>query len=156
VKNPGAPTYGGVATGANLIDVRVLNSQGIGTVSSVIAGINWAIQNKTSYNIRVMNLSLGTAITQSYKTDPLCQAVGKAVDAGIVVVVAAGNWGKDSYGNTIYGGILSPANSPKVITVGATNTQQTNRRSDDLITTYSSRGPDACRCLVKTRSRSAW
>src|SRR5213593_438122 len=134
--NAGAPTYGGIATGANLIDVRVLNSQGIGTVSSVIAGINWAIQNKTTYNIRVMNLSLGTGITQSYKTDPLCQAVGKAVDAGIVVVVAAGNWGKDSAGNKIFGGILSPANSPRVITVGATNTQQTNQRSDDTVTTY--------------------
>src|SRR5436853_4456837 len=117
--NSSLPTYGGIATGANLINVRVLNSQGIGSVSNVIAGINWAIQNKSTYNIRVMNLSLGTAITQSYKTDPLCQAVGKASDAGIVVIVAAGNWGKDSFGNTIYGGILSPANSPKVITVGA-------------------------------------
>src|SRR5256884_3225797 len=91
--NSSLPTYGGIATGASLIDVRVLNSQGMGTVSNVIAGINWAIQNKTTYNIRVMNLSLGTGISQSYKTDPLCQAVGKAVDAGIVVVVAAGNWG---------------------------------------------------------------
>jgi serine protease AprX len=148
-QNPGAPTYGGEATGANLINVRVLNSYGVGSVSNVIAGINWAIQNKSTYNIRVMNLSLGTAITQSYKTDPLCQAVGKAVDAGIVVVVAAGNWGKDSYGNTIYGGILSPANSPKVITVGATNTQQTNQRSDDVVTSYSSRGPTLVDGLVK-------
>ncbi|HEX7722384.1 MAG TPA: S8 family serine peptidase, partial [Pyrinomonadaceae bacterium] len=148
-KNAGAPTYGGVATGANLIDVRVLNSQGLGTVSNVIAGINWVIQNKSTYNIRVMNLSLGTAITQSYKTDPLCQAVGKAVDAGIVVVVAAGNWGKDSAGNKIFGGILSPANSPRVITVGAANTQQTNQRSDDTVTTYSSRGPTLVDGLAK-------
>jgi serine protease AprX len=147
--NPGAPSYGGVATGADLVSVRVLNSQGIGTVSNVVAGINWVIQNKNTYNIRVMNLSLGTPITQSYKTDPLCQAVAKAVDAGIVVVVAAGNWGKDSYGNLIYGGILSPANSPKVITVGATNTQQTNQRSDDVVTTYSSRGPTLVDGLVK-------
>ncbi len=96
-----------------------------------------------------MNLSLGTAITQSYKTDPLCQAVAKAWDSGIVVVVAAGNWGKDSFGNTIYGGILSPANSPKVITVGATNTQQTNQRSDDVVTSYSSRGPTLVDGIVK-------
>jgi hypothetical protein len=105
----GAPTYGGIAPMASLVSVRVLNSQGVGTVSGVIAGINWVIKNKSTYNIRVMNLSLGTAITQSYKTDPLCQAVGRAVDAGIVVVVAAGNLGKDSAGQTIYGGILSPA-----------------------------------------------
>src|SRR5205807_8609137 len=87
--------------------------------------------------------------TVSYKTDQLCQRVGKAVDAGIVVVVAAGNWGKDSIGNPIYGGILSPANSPRVITVGATNTQQTNKRSDDTITSYSSRGPTLVDGLAK-------
>src|SRR3989441_11695988 len=147
--NPSLPTYGGIATGASLIDVRVLNSQGMGTVSNVIAGINWAIQNKTTYNIRVMNLSLGTGIAQRYKTDPLCVALGKAVDAGIVVVVAAGNWGKDSAGNKIFGGILSPANSPRVITVGATNTQQTTKRSDDVVTTYSSRGPTLVDGLAK-------
>ena len=134
---------------ANLVSVRVLNSEGVGTVSGVIAGIDWVIRNKSTYKIRVMNLSLGTVITQSYKTDPLCQAVGRAVDAGIVVVVAAGNLGKDSAGQTIYGGILSPANSPKVITVGATNTQETVRRSDDTVTTYSSRGPTLVDGLVK-------
>jgi serine protease AprX len=62
----GAPTYGGIAPGAHLVSVRVLNSQGVGSVSNVIAGINWVIQNKATYKIRVMNLSLGTSITQSY------------------------------------------------------------------------------------------
>ncbi|HEV7842864.1 MAG TPA: S8 family serine peptidase, partial [Pyrinomonadaceae bacterium] len=148
-KKPGSPTYGGIATNANIVDVRVLNAKGTGTISNVIAGIDWVIKNKSTYNIRVMNMSLGTAITQSYRTDPLCQAVGRAVDAGIVVVVAAGNWGKDSNGNTIYGGILSPANSPKVITVGAVNTLQTNKRSDDVVATYSSRGPTLVDGLAK-------
>ena len=106
----------------------MLDSYGVGQVSNVIKAVNWAIQNKKTYNIRVMNLSLGAAPSQSYKTDPLCQAVAKAVDAGIVVVVAAGNWGKDASGNPIFGGILSPANSPRVITVGATNTQKVNVR----------------------------
>src|SRR5437879_12230003 len=121
----------------------------MGSVSNVIAGINWAIQNKTTSNIRVMKRLLGASMTQSDKTDPLCVAVGKAVDAGIVVVVAAGNWGKDSAGNKIFGGILSPANSPRVITVGATNTQQTTKRSDDVVTTYSSRGPTLVDGLAK-------
>src|ERR1051326_7399682 len=67
--NPGSATYGGIATGATLVNVRVLNSQGLGTVSNVIAGINWIIKNKSTYNIRVMNLSLGTGITQSYKSE---------------------------------------------------------------------------------------
>ncbi|MDT5294760.1 MAG: serine protease AprX, partial [Acidobacteriota bacterium] len=138
---PGTQTYGGIATNANIIDVRVLDSYGLGQVSNVIKAINWVITNKKTYNVRVINLSLGAPPSQSYKTDPLCQAVARAVDAGIVVVVAAGNWGKDAQGRTIYGGILSPANSPRVITVGATNTQQTNARSDDTVATYSSRGP---------------
>jgi serine protease AprX len=106
-EHAGAPTYGGIAPGAHLVSVRVLDSRGIGTVSGVIAGIDWVIKNKATYNIRVMNLSLGTPPTQSYQTDPLCQAVGRAVDAGIVTVVAAGNLGKDAEGRTIYGGILS-------------------------------------------------
>ncbi|HEX8686154.1 MAG TPA: S8 family serine peptidase, partial [Pyrinomonadaceae bacterium] len=140
-KNAGAQTYGGVATNANLIDVRVLDSYGAGRVSNVVKAVDWVIQNKKTYNVRVMNLSLGAPPTQSYKTDPLCLALGRAVDAGLVVVVAAGNWGKDADGRTIYGGILSPANSPRVITVGATNTQQTDARSDDAVASYSSRGP---------------
>src|SRR5215208_4570157 len=140
-KNAGAPTYGGIATNANLVDVRVLDSFGAGKVSNVVKAVDWVIKNKKAYNVRVMNLSLGAPPAQSYKTDPLCQALARAVDAGLVVVVAAGNWGKDAQGRTIYGGILSPANSPRVITVGATNTQQTAARSDDLVATYSSRGP---------------
>lgn len=77
-QHAGTPTYGGIAPGAHLISVRVLDSQGVGTVSGVIAGIDWVIKNKATYKIRVMNLSLGTSITQSHKTDPLCQAVGRA------------------------------------------------------------------------------
>ncbi|HEX6184362.1 MAG TPA: S8 family serine peptidase, partial [Pyrinomonadaceae bacterium] len=140
-QNAGAQTYGGIATNANILNVRVLDAYGAGRVSNVIKAVDWVIQNRKTYNVRVMNLSLGAPPTQSYKTDPLCQALGRAVDAGIVVVVAAGNWGKDADGRTIYGGILSPANSPRVITVGAVNTQQTAARSDDMVATYSSRGP---------------
>jgi serine protease AprX len=140
-RNSGAQTYGGIATNANVIDVRVLDSNGAGRVSNVVRAVDWVIQNRRTYNVRVMNLSLGAPPTQSYETDPLCLALARAVDVGIVVVVAAGNWGKDAQGRTIYGGILSPANSPRVITVGATNTQQTAARSDDTVATYSSRGP---------------
>ena len=97
-KNAGAQTYGGIATNANLIDVRVLDSYGAGKVSNVIKAVDWVIQNRKTYNVRVMNLCLGAPPTQSYKTDPLCLALARAVDAGIVVVVAAGNWGKDAQG----------------------------------------------------------
>ncbi|MFN7929563.1 MAG: S8 family serine peptidase [Blastocatellia bacterium] len=133
--------YTGVASAANLINVRVLDANGVGSASNVIAGIDWCIANKATYNIKVMNLSLGAPAVDSYLNDPMCQAVRRAFDAGIVVVVAAGNAGKDSTGNKVYGGIHSPGIEPAAITVGAANTYGTDTRSDDTVTTYSSRGP---------------
>ena len=86
-------------------------------------------------------MSLGTPSIESWRNDPLCRAARKLVDAGIVVVAAAGNNGKDAAGNKIYGAIHSPGNDPSVITVGASNTFGTDARNDDGIATYSSRGP---------------
>ncbi len=133
--------YTGTAPAANLINVRVLDSQGRGTSSALLSGIDWCIQNKNTYNIRVMNLSLGTVAVDSYVNDPICLAVRQAVEAGIVVCVAAGNLGKDENGNKIFGAIHSPGIEPSVITVGAANTKGTDSRSDDTVATYSSCGP---------------
>jgi serine protease AprX len=144
------PEYdGGIAPGAKLINVRVLGDDGLGYTSDVIEGINWVIANKSRYNIRVMNLSLGHPVNDSCNFDPLCQAVGRAHAAGIVVVAAAGNDGVSADGRMILGGILSPGNSPYAITVGATNTKGTASRGDDEIATYSSRGPTAYDFIVK-------
>ncbi|HVZ17816.1 MAG TPA: S8 family serine peptidase, partial [Terriglobales bacterium] len=90
--------------------------------------------------IRVINLSLGRGVYESYKLDPLCQAVERAWKAGIVVVVAAGNNGRYLPTNG-YGTINSPGNDPYVITVGAMKTMDTLTRSDDQIASYSSKGP---------------
>jgi len=144
------PLYtGGIAPGASLINVRVLGDDGAGYTSDVIRGIDWVIANKSRYNIRVMNLSLGHQVTESCATDPLCQAVGRANAAGIVVVAAAGNSGLSPDGRMVLGSILSPGNSPYAITVGALNTMATAGRSDDQLTTYSSRGPAAYDFTVK-------
>ena len=140
---------GGIAPGASLINVRVLGDDGTGYTSDVIRGIDWVIANKAKYNIRVMNLSLGHQVTESCVTDPLCQAVGRANAAGIVVVAAAGNAGLSPDGRMVLGSILSPGNSPYAITVGAINTMNTAGRSDDELTTYSSRGPTAYDFTVK-------
>jgi serine protease AprX len=148
----------GVAPQAKLIDLRALNATGSGTDSSVIAAINRAIELKTTYNIRVMNLSLGRPVKESYTLDPLCQAVERAWNAGITVVVAAGNRGRtatltDKQGKTYridgYGTIGSPGNHPLVITVGAMNDSGTPSRTDDIITSYSSKGPSAVDGVVK-------
>ncbi len=140
----------GVAPGANIIDLKVLDSQGQGSDSQVIAGIDEAIRLKTTYNIKVINLSLGRPVMESYTQDPLCQAVEAAWQAGIVVVAAAGNDGRDnSANNQGYGTILAPGNDPYVITVGSMKTMGTVDRSDDLIASYSSKGPTAIDHVVK-------
>jgi subtilisin family serine protease len=139
-----APEYaGGIAPGANLVNVRVLGPDGSGFTSDVIAGIEWVVANRARYNIRVINLSLGHPVTEACATDPMCEAVNQAVQAGIVVVVAAGNAGTAPDGRTILGSITSPGNSPYAITVGALNTWGTVDRSDDTVAAFSSRGPSA-------------
>jgi len=133
--------YTGVAPGAHLVNLRVLNSQGTGRVSSILSALDWVLQHRALYNIRVVNLSLGTAAVESYADDPVCQAVRRLVDAGVVVVAAAGNNGRDGAGGKLYGYIHAPGNEPSAVTVGASNTFGTDFRSDDGVTTYSSRGP---------------
>ena len=89
-----------------------------------------------------------------YETDPLTLAAKRAVDAGLVVVTAAGNLGKDANGNLQYGGITAPANAPWVITVGASNDQGTPDTSDDAVATFSSRGPTAIDVTARSRTSS--
>ena len=140
----------GIAPNANLISIKVLDDTGVGTDSTVIAGIQLAIQLKSQYNIRVINLSLGRPVASSYLMDPLCQAVQKAWQAGIVVVVAAGNDGRGNSQNVGgYGTITAPGNSPYVITVGAMNTVGTASAADDKVASYSSKGPTAIDHIVK-------
>jgi serine protease AprX len=153
--NSGASRYvtslyrGGIAPDVKLVNVRVLGADGTGWTSDVIAGIEWVIENRDKYDIRIINLSLGHPVTEPSTTDPLCIAVMKATAAGIVVVASAGNSGKAADGAPILGGITSPGNSPYAITVGAMNTKGTVNRSDDVMTTYSSRGPTKFEHAVK-------
>ncbi len=136
--------FNGLAPRANLVSVRVLDANGGGRVSDVMAGIDWVVAHRDRYGIRVLNLSLGHPVDQSYVTDPLCQAAERAWNAGIVVVAAAGNGGADGYAT-----IHSPGNDPAIITVGASNNFLTGSRADDLLTTYTSRGPTPLDHVVK-------
>jgi len=142
--------FNGIAPGASIINLRVLNSRGSGTDSAVIAAIDRAIAIRATYKIKVINLSLGRMIRESFTTDPLCLAVERAWKAGITVVVAAGNNGRDnSMGTNGYSTITSPANSPYVITVGATRMVGHTGREDDTVTSYSSKGPTLRDRVVK-------
>jgi len=140
-------TYGllndpqGIAPGAAVIDVRVLNENGTSDVATVLAGIDWVLANAKAKNIRVVNMSLGAASTESYQVDPLCRAARMMVASGLTVVVAAGNYGLGADGKQVYGAISSPGNEPSVITVGSGNGKGTSWRSDDVVNNFSSRGP---------------
>lgn len=127
--------YIGPAYKANLVGVKVLNKLGSGSLSTVIEGIQWCIDNREKYNIRVINLSLGSSATESYKDDPVCQAVEKAWDSEIVVCAAAGNSGPQA--NTVG----SPGIDPLIITVGALDDRNTEASEDNQIADFSSRGP---------------
>src|SRR5215467_4582125 len=142
--------YQGVAPGVNLIDLRALDANGAGSDSTVIAAIEQAIALQGTYNIRVINLSLGRGIPVSYTQDPLCQAVEAAWNSGIVVVVAAGNYGRLSVnGSNGFGTITAPGNDPLVITVGATKNNGSPNFSAQTKASYSSKGPTTYDHVVK-------
>ena len=151
----GYDSYGahaGIAPAAHLVSLKVLDQHGGGVISDVIAAFEWTVANRVAHNIRVINLSVGAAVTESYETDPLTLAAKRAVDSGIVVVTAAGNLGQKKVGykkKTQYGAITAPGNAPWVLTVGAYSTQGTISRWDDKVAPYSSRGPTAVDHVAK-------
>ena len=130
-----------IAPKANIIALKALDGQGKGKISDIIAALDWAVSHKAQYNIRVINMSLGAGVFESYNTDPLTVAAKRAVEAGIVVVAAAGNMGKAANGQPQYGAIGAPGNAPWVLTVGASSSMGTIDRRDDTMASYSSRGP---------------
>lgn len=135
--------YKGCAPEASIVGVKVLDSHGSGSFSSVIAGIQWAVENRDRYGIKVINLSLGGRVKQSYKDDPVAQAIEAASAAGIVPVVAAGNNGPGAQS------IATPAHAPHALTVAADDDRGTPDRSDDAIASFSSRGPTPIDSLAK-------
>ena len=124
--------YIGVAPLSNIINVKVSNDDGSTTTSKVVAGLQWVLQNRARYNIRIVNLSFNSTVSESYHTNPIDAAVEILWFNGIVVVVSAGNSGN--------GAIYPPANDPFVITVGATDDKGTTNLSDDVVTTFSAYG----------------
>jgi serine protease AprX len=129
-----------------IISLRALYPDGTGYTSDILSAIDWAIRFKTTYNIRVLNLSLGHPVFESYRTDPMCHAVRKAYDNGILVVVAAGNDGGVGSG---FGTITSPGNEPTTVTVGAMDDDNTATTTDDVLAWYSSKGPTLIDYVVK-------
>ncbi len=115
-----------------IINVKVSNDDGSARMQDVVAGLQWVLENKDAYNIRVINLSLNSAVAESYNTSPLDAAVEILWFNGVVVVVSAGNKGG--------GAIYPPANDPFVITVGAVNDKGTATLTDDTMANFSGYG----------------
>lgn len=121
--------YMGVAPLVNVVNVKVSNDDGSAMIKDVVAGLQWVLENKNTYNIRVVNLSLNSSVAESYHTSPLDAAVEILWFNKIVVVTSAGNRGD--------GAIYPPANDPFVITVGAVDDKGTNSLSDDVMASFS-------------------
>ncbi len=133
----------GVAPGSHLVVLKVLDNAGKGHVSDVIAALDYVVANKDVLQIRVVNLSVAAPVFESYNSDPLTLAAKRAVEAGIVVVAAAGNFGRDPEGRMYYSGVTAPGNAPWVLTVGASSHMGTDDRQDDTVAAFSSRRPTA-------------
>ena len=127
--------YQGEAPGAGLVPVKVAGASGQTDLATIIAGVGWVIAHHTSENIGVLNMSLGVIPMASTVVDPLDQAVERAWQAGIVVVVAAGNQGPFN------GTVLSPGDDPMVITVGSVDDHGSVSSSSDTMSPFSSAGP---------------
>jgi serine protease AprX len=142
----GYDSYGekaGIAPKATVVSLKVLDAEGKGTISNIIAALNWIAKYGKDYNIKVVNMSVGAGVYESYWTDPLTLAAKAVVEKGITVVAAAGNMGKGKDGKLQSGAITAPGNAPWVLTVGATTTNGTLTRLDDQMASFSSSGPTA-------------
>ncbi|MFE6774534.1 S8 family serine peptidase [Streptomyces sp. NPDC057702] len=116
--------YRGVASGARILDGKVLDDDGFGQESDIIAGAQWAVAQKAN----VVNLSLGGS--DAPDIDPLEAAVNKlSADHGTLFAIAAGNEGILGPGS-----ISSPGSADAALTVGAVDTS-------DKLADFSSRGP---------------
>ncbi|MGW3248733.1 S8 family peptidase [Streptomyces sp. NPDC001070] len=116
--------YKGVAPGARILDGKVLGDHGSGSMSQIIAGMEWAVAEKAD----VVNLSLGTY--DSPEIDPAEEAVNRlSAESGTLFVIAAGNNGEQGAGT-----IGSPGSADAALTVGAVDKQ-------DKLAPFSSTGP---------------
>ncbi len=127
--------YSGEAPGANLVSIKVAGADGTTHLGTLISGLQWAVDHQSTYGINVLNISLGFQPTKSTVSNPLDQAVEAVWNAGITVVVSAGNAGPFN------GTILSPGDDPLVITVGALDDMGGTSVSADEMNDFSSAGP---------------
>ena len=138
-----AGQYSGEAPAARLVSIKVAGADGTTHLGTLISGLQWAVDHQSRYGIKILNLSLGFKSAQSTVANPLDQAVEAVWNAGIAVVVSAGNTGPFN------GSILSPGDDPLVITVGALDDMATASITDDEMNDFSAVGPTSADGWVK-------
>jgi serine protease AprX len=135
--------YTGIAPQCNLICIKVLNHKGNGNISDVLSGLEWVVKNRNKYNIRIVNISVGTAIKKDIDENSFfVKGVDEVWNSGIVVLAAAGNNGPNPQT------IGAPGNSRKIITVGASDDDIVVDLFGAKVKDYSGRGPTSY-CIKK-------
>lgn len=136
--------YAGMAPGSSILMLKVLDEKGNGSFSNIFMGMEWLLANYRKYHVRIVNISVGTPPEEVTKNeDRLLELVDALWDEGLIVVVAAGNYGPRA------GSIAIPGNSRKVITVGSSNDYPYgNGASARRKYYYSGRGPTQD-CVMK-------
>lgn len=133
----------GTAPQADIVSVRVIDSTGHATLSTIFAGMQWVLKNRSTYHIKVVNMSFGGTALSGYQSDLLASAAEMLYFAGLTVVVSAGNSGPGT------STISTPATDPFVLTVGAADDNRTPLIADDTVAIWSSRGPTAFDGIAK-------
>jgi serine protease AprX len=135
-KKPNSAQFAGVAPEAKLLNMKVATGDGGADVSQVIAAIDWVVEhrNDMGMNVRVINLSYGTASKQAWQVDPLARAVENAWNHDILVVAAAGNDGLDAPS------LLMPAVDPRILAVGASDHRGSESGADDVVADFTNGG----------------
>jgi serine protease AprX len=142
--------YAGIVPDVDIVALRVLGDDCSGNTSDVIDALEWIARHHETYNIKVVNISLGHAVFESIFTDPLVQAVERLSRKGVAVITAAGNKGiNPATGNPGYGGVGVPCNAPSAICVGSLDTNGSPELTDDRVSDSSSRGPSRFNLLAK-------
>ena len=115
--------YRGIAPDAKVALVKIGRSGHIPD-QQIVRGLEWVLANREKYDIRIVNISAGGDIEQSYLDSPLCEIVERAVGEGLIVVCAVGNAGM-APGHPV----LPPASSPSAISVGGLDDQNSLDRA---------------------------
>jgi len=129
--------YSGIAPKVDLINLKISNDLGLAYESDTVDAMQWVLDNKDEFNIRVVNLSIQSTVPQSYHESALDAAAEILWFNGVVVVAAAGNWNNNSTFSAIQ---AAPANDPFIITVGATDEKGSSKRTDDSTTSFTASG----------------